>query len=88
MVGVEGSGTNPVPMQTVHVKVLIAPVPLQWAHRICGVLTSTRPVPPQMQHLEIQDMIPNGSVPVPLQKEQVTSSIPVGSVVGSGISVP
>jgi hypothetical protein len=88
MVGSEGRGTNPVPMQTVHVKVLIAPVPWQWGHWICGVLTSTRPVPPQMQHLEIQDMIPNGSVPVPLQKEQVTSSIPVSSVLGSGISVP
>ncbi len=73
--GPSGAGTKPFPMQTVHVRVLIAPVPRQWAHGAYGVVTRTTPRPPQTQHVERDDMMSKGSLPRPPQNEQVTSVI-------------
>jgi hypothetical protein len=71
--GPTGSGRNPRPPHTVQVKVLMAPVPPQWAQGREGARTRTTPRPPQTQQAESQDMMPKGSLPRPPQKEQTTS---------------
>lgn len=67
-------GTKPFPEQQVQVRVLIAPVPQQWAHALFGNCTKTLPLPPQTQQLESQDITPKGSLPLPRQKRQVFCS--------------
>src|SRR3990172_886700 len=64
-------GRTPLPIHAVHVSVLTAPVPLQWAHRLYGEEVVTIPLPPQTQHVERYDIMPKGSFPLPLQNAQV-----------------
>ena len=62
-VGIGGRATEPLPPQVVHVNVLTAPVPRQWAQPTAGDPTRTVPRPPHTQQVDREDMTSKGSLP-------------------------